>query len=206
MKKIILIVLCLLLVNEAKTSNIPVNDSFINKKIDSLRKRQIAKERDTYCCKKITCNTCEKFLKILPRTTTKKNFRMVENSSLDGYIDTVFNKVVIGEDGVIKNGSAANLNVDDKKAELSLAYSVKLGRSDFLNIGVKTSILNNEHILLNKDGNKLNGLNLNLKWSTGNKHFLLRYLFAPWSFSRNNFRNSGFSDSLPCAQLQAKRK
>ena len=76
------------------------------------------------------------------------NGKMTLSKSLDRYIYSTFDKVVVGNDEVVKNGTAINLSVSDK-TKLSANYLTKLSKSAAFSFGFNAAVTNNETALIN---------------------------------------------------------
>lgn len=76
---------------------------------------------------------------------------MTEAKALDSFIFKTFDKVVIGNDEVIKNGTALNLSVTDK-TKLSGNYLFKPRPNIGISIGLNATVSNNETMLVNNEG------------------------------------------------------
>jgi hypothetical protein len=80
----------------------------------------------------------------------KQKAKLVLDDALDSFIYNTFDKVVIGNDELIKNGTALNISVSDKTS-LSANYLFRVSRWFALSTGLNATVSNNE-VMIHNDG------------------------------------------------------
>jgi hypothetical protein len=115
--------------------------------------------------------------------------KMTLDKALDEFIYKTFDKVVIGNDEFIKNGTALNLSVTDK-TKLSGNYLFKINRGLAASFGLNATVSNNEAVLVNNEGYFQSGWGLTAKLSFlpgGNGGRFLPDSCRKLSFKRQEF-------------------
>lgn len=144
-----------------------------------------------------------------PQIYDCNNGRMTLDESLDHFIYKTFNKVVIGDDEVIKNGTALNLSVTDK-TKLSGNYVFKLADWMALSFGLNAAVTNSETAIVNNKGVVQSGWGLSTKlsilpgrnWGRFDSDSCNKFFFARREFINNQLNKYSSILAVNINQLQ----
>jgi len=97
-----------------------------------------------------------------------KNAQMVQPLTFKKSLQPIYSKVILNNEGLVKNGTAANLTISDG-VSLSALYQKSLGSSSFYKVGFGTKVKNNVNELFRQNSFR-NDFTLSggLTWVVGN--------------------------------------